>query len=227
MKKLFWILLLVNVLVLALLQQGWKGWGVPEPSAQAGLHADKMRLLNPSQGAPVAAAPTKTAVAPESLPLPALACLEWGDFTGTDLIRARDALSSMQLGDQFKEYQEERDIAHWVYFPPLKNKAEISRKISEIKALGITDYFVMTAEGPWQNAISLGVFQTQEAAEHFLDDMRNKGVRTATVGLRESKFKVTIFSIREVGILTKAKLAALQQEFSTSELKQIPCTLTR
>ena len=240
MRKVFWILLLANAALFAVMQRGWIGWGEQAPPAQPALHEDLIRLLDAPQSAPVAALPASVPVA-ASLAVPsiaavsspvaakpnALACLEWGDFTGADLTRAMAALSAMQLGDKLSQHQVERGTGYWVYIPPLKNKAAVDRKIGELKARGITEYFVVQNAGQSRNAISLGVFKTQEAAQHFLDDLSKKAVRTALVGQRASKFKVTLFRLSGVGIMTEVKLSALQKDFPGSELKAVPCALTR
>lgn len=182
---------------------------------------------------PASVAASSQVTAPVIAPSPVgnqsneLSCLEWGEFTGQDLIRARAALAALQLGDKLNQYQVEHDIGYWVYIPPLPNKAAVNRKIGELKDRGIKEYFVVQDAGRWRNAISLGVFKTQEAAQLFLNDLRTKDVRTARVGQRTSKFNVTIFRLNEVGIMTEVKLSALQKDFAGSEMKRVPCTLTR
>jgi hypothetical protein len=261
MRKLFWILLLANVVLFAVMQRGWLRWGEQEPQAQPPLHGEMIRLLGPSQSAPVkppsppvhaampvsapAPAPVQVQVpAPPALPSSNLqmslsmsapvatssntpVCQEWGDFSGPDLARAEAALSALQLGNKLSKRQIERDIGYWVYIPPLKNKAAVKKKVSELKALGISEYFVVQSAGHWRNAISLGVFKTRDAAQHFLDHVRTKGVHSARVGERASKIKTTIFSLSRIDAATAAKLAALQKDFAGSELKKVPCTLTR
>jgi hypothetical protein len=259
MRKLFWILLLANVALFVVMQQGWLSGGGEQ--AQPALHEELIRLVDAPQTAPpaqslpasapamapvVASAPRPVSVAasppakapvaaspaivPEMASSPAkdqskaLACLEWGEFTGLDLARATAALSALQLGDKLKQYQVERDIGYWVYIPPLRNKTAVNRKIGELKARGIREFFVVQDAGRWRNAISLGVFRTQEAAQHFLDDLRTKDVHTARVGQRTSKFKVTIFRLNGIGIMTEVKLNSIQKDFAGSELKHIPCT---
>jgi hypothetical protein len=244
MKKIFLILLLANVVLFVAMQRGLFGLGEQASQAQPALHEDLIRLLDAPQGVPVAALPASApSAAPVVAPVPAPApvavssaataksnapvCLEWGDFTGLDLTRATAALSGLQLGDRLSNYQVEHDTGYWVYIPPLKNRAAINRKISEIKARGIREYFVVQDAGDWRNAISLGVFKTQDAAQRFLDDLQNKNVRSAQLGKRNSKFKVTIFKLNGVGILTEVKLASIQKDFAGSELKRVPCALTR
>jgi len=256
MKKLFWILLLTNVVFFAVMRKGWLGGEDPSSHPQPALHADMIHLVESTQDAPAApvpAAPPSTkapAVAPSPAvaPLPepktavvvkdntnldadqtnGSACLEWGEFTGQDLTQATAALSAMQLGNKLSQYQVEHDIGYWVYIPPLQNRAAVNRKVNELKQRGINEYFVVQDAGRWRYAISLGVFKTQEAAQHFLDDLRAKrDVHTAQVGQRASKFNVTIFRLNGVGILTEVKMTALQKEFTGSELKRVPCALTK
>ncbi len=154
-------------------------------------------------------------------------CLEWGDFSGPDLTRATAALSALQLADKLSQRQIERDIGYWVYIPPLRNKAAVNRKIAELKALGVREYFVVQISGHWLNAISLGMFKTRDAAQNFLHDLNTKGVRTARVGERASKLKATLFMLNRVDAATEVKLTAMQKDFAGSELNNVPCALTR
>jgi SPOR domain len=230
MRKLFWILLLANVALFAAMQKGWQGLGEQASQTQPALNEEMIRLLDVPQSVPTAAVSVQ-ASEPVSAPAATkpnnLVCLEWGSFTGLDLTKAIAALSALQLGDKLNQYQVERDTGYWVYIPPLKNKAAINQKISELKARGITEYFVVQNADQWKNAISLGVFMTQDAALHFLEELRGKRVRSAQVGQRVSKFKVTVFRLSEVGMITEVKMASLQKDFAGSELKRVPCTLTR
>ena len=156
-----------------------------------------------------------------------LICLEWGEFSGSDLTRATAALSALQLANKLGQRQIERDIGYWVYIPPLKNKAAVNRKITELKAAGLREYFVVQTPGHWLNAISLGVFKTRDAAENFLHVVHAKGVRTAKVGERASKLRTTVFMLNKVDAGTEIKLKAMQKDFAGSELNHVPCGLTR
>lgn len=252
MRKLFWMLLLGNVVLFAAMQRGWIGWGDQEPQAQPALNRDLIRLLGSAQNSPtgvlpvavhpVAPASAPVAVAPVHPPAPparqipasqsapsanAPSCMEWGDFSGPDLARVAAALSDLQLGDRLSQRQVERDIGYWVYIPPLKNKAAAKRKVAELKALGVGEYFIVQTAGHWHNAISLGVFKTQDAAQNFLNYLRTKGVHTAKVGERASKFKATVFKLDRMDAAAVAKLTAMQKDFAGSELKRVSCALTR
>lgn len=237
MKALVWILLLGNVIFFAVMQ--WGGLlAADEQAAQAQppLHEEKISVLSAPQGKPVAVLPASAPVpvpAPVEAPAPLtakpdVACMEWGEFSGADLARATAALSTLQLGDKLSQRQVEYAIGYWVYIPPQKNKAAMSRKIAQLKARGVDEYFVVPDAGPWLNAISLGVFKTREAAQHFLDELRDsKGVRSAQIGERASKLKATLFVLNGLDAKTGTELARMQKDFAGSELKDIPCALTR
>ena len=266
MRKLFWILLLGNVILFAVIQRGGFGWGEPGVQAQPELNGNMIRLLpalhsSPAKSLSVAPAPAPSpAHAPASVPAPvsepvvvppapvptsplsplslnmaasegtkpsALICLEWGDFSNSDLVRATAALSALQLADKISQRQIERDIGYWVYIPPLKNKAAVNRKIAELKALGVREYFVVQISGHWLNAISLGIFKTPDAAQNFLQALHTKGVRTARVGERASKLKATIFILNRIDAGMEIKLKTMQKDFAGSELSKVPCALTR
>lgn len=251
MRFLFWILLLGNVILFAVIQRGGLSWGEQRVQAQPDLHGEMIRLMPAPQSAPAKAISVPAPVVVPPAPVPAsspsptnpqpslnmaapeaakpgkLTCLEWGDFSGPDLSRAKAALSDLQLADKLSQRQVEREIGYWVYIPPLRNRAAVNRKIAELKALGIREYFVVQTSGSWLNAISLGVFKTRDAAQHFLQVLNTKGVRTARVGERVSKVKATIFMLNNPEAATEARLTAMQKEFSGSELNHVPCGLTR
>lgn len=252
MRALFWILLLGNVILFAVMLRGGPGWGEQAYQAQPALHEEKIRLLAAPQSAPIKALPDS---APALAPVGALAplaasapvvttapvanhapadvkpstaiCLEWGDFSGADLKRATEALSALQLGDKLSQRQLEYNKGYWVHIPPLNNKAAANRKVLQLKARGVNEYFIVQGAGATRYAISLGVFKTQDAAQNYLNELRAKGVRSAQIGERASTLKTTLFMLNNVDALTEAKLAEMKADFAGSELKNVPCTLTR
>ena len=230
MKKVFWILLAGNAIFFAVMQ--WGGLLTAEPDAppvQAALNEQKIRLL----GAPPSAVPQSATVEVAASAVPAVAsaakgearaCMEWGEFSGDDLARATAALNGLCLGGRLGQREVEYNIGYWVYVPPLKDKATVAQKIEQLKARGVEEYFVVQEAGIWLNAISLGVFKTREAAEKFVSQLRAKGVRSAQVGERSSRLKVTVFVLNGLDAATAEKLAAMQKDFQDSELKQVSCT---
>jgi len=163
--------------------------------------------------APAAAPPVKAA---------SYACMEWGEFSGADLARATKALAALNLGDRLKRRTVEYDSGYWVYMPSLKNKAAVNRKIAQIKALGVEDFYVVNEPAPG-NVISLGVFKTREAAVSYLASLKKKGIRTAIVGERKQKLKYIAFEFKRMETEAVAQLHKLQKDYAYSELKTLPC----
>lgn len=184
-----------------------------------------------AQPLPVVAVSAPVAVSrpiPPSIPVTSVklvtkTCLEWGEFSGSDLARATQVLATLKLGDQLSTRNVEYASGYWVYIPPLANKTAVNKKIAEIKALGVEDYFVMRESPKWNNAISLGIFKTEEAAKKYLALMKKKGVRSAILGERKHKLKFTVFILKQADAELSQRMAALQKEFVSSELKPVPC----
>ncbi|MFA6121436.1 MAG: SPOR domain-containing protein [Sideroxydans sp.] len=233
------LLLVLNIAFFALMQ--WGGALTADVDAvvvQAPLNVDKIRLVSDVAPTSVVATATSATASANSIPfVPAsilsseLAsvpkngkqCLEWGEFSGRGLADAQAGLDTFKLGDKLSQHIVEHAGGFWVYIPPLKSHAEVQKKLSQLKKLGVDDYFVVQEEGVWLNTISLGVFKTEEAAQRYHENLRTKGVRSAKVGERMSKLKFTVFALKDVDAVTSEKIKALQKGFSDSELKSTDC----
>lgn len=150
-------------------------------------------------------------------------CMEWGEFSGTDLARADKELAGLKLGEQLATRIVEYTSGYWVYIPPLKNHAAVTKKVKQIKDRGVDEYFVVQEPAHWANAISLGVFKTQEAANKFHASLNKRGIRSAKVAERKGKLKFTVFVFKKIGLNNVEKLSLMQKYFANSELKTIPC----
>lgn len=244
MRLLVIMLLLANIAFFALMQWGGKLGGESQNAQPlAALNPEKIKLLGQpaapqaAVSAPVTAVPpivpvvpVAPAVAVASPPLAApvartaeKSCLEWGEFSGADLARAEKALAQMKLGDKLGQRSVEYTHGYWVYIPPSKTPAGRAKKVKQLKELGIEDYFVVQEAGHWMNAISLGVFKTEEAAKKYLAELNKKGIKTAQVGERASKLKFTVFVLKNLDAPSMAQLSALQKDYAGSELKPMAC----
>jgi hypothetical protein len=239
-----WIVGFLLLANLALL--GWMRWGnmltvdTDAVTMQAALNADKIKLLalqsapSPASApalissgvpltlSPVAAVSAPVAAAPSGLPKNAN-CAEWGEFSGDDLVRAQQALAALKLGENLAQRSVEQDHGYWVYIPPIKKRAQIEEKIAQLKEHGVKDYFVVQEKGKWMNAISLGVFKSNEAAQKFLDVLSAKEVGPLKLGIRKSKLRFTVFVMKGLDEGMKDKLNVLQKSFADSELKVSAC----
>ena len=188
----------------------------PNPDAQLiamQMNADKVRIV-PLRPAPVPA-PATAAVR--------TACIEWGGFGTGELARAQDALDRLALAARARRVQVSVTVGYWVFIPPQRSQAAMDRKIAELKGLKINEYFPVFEPGRWRYAISLGIFRSEEGAIRYLSQLRQKGVRSATVGEREQRVTQTAFLISDPTEPESAQLAGLKSEFPGSELRTVEC----
>jgi hypothetical protein len=75
--------------------------------------------------------------------------------------------------------------------------------------------------GKWRFAISFGVFPTEDAATVRLNQLKEKGVKSAKLLKREAPGNA--FYVRQADEKTAAALNKLQARFSETALKQVDC----
>ena len=221
MKWIFYLLLLANVVFFAYTQLD-AGNGNAQYAHQ--LNVDKIKLLKPGE---MPAAPAMKPVAKLETKITTtvakpVVCLEWGSFAGEEQARAQQTLDKLQLGAKLGSRAVEEGTTYWVYIPPLGSKKDAEKKISEIKASGVTEYFLVQ-DGQWKNAISLNLFKNEDLARKYLAELQTKGVKSAVIGERGHQGKRTSFQIRDAGGELANKLAELQRDFPGSELKAVDC----
>jgi hypothetical protein len=210
MRLLFLVLLLANIGAFAYIRYA-------ETRADAGaqipmlqISPEKLKLLKPaatqgrSNGAGVS-----------------LACLEWGGFSPDDVARASEALGKLAVGDKVTQRDSAAD-SYWVYVPPFKTRAEAEKKAGEIKGLGINELYIVQDNDPLRLAVALGAFKSEDAANTYLAQIRQKGVRSAVVAPRGATGSV--FVIRDPGDAIAAKIAELKSEFPNAALKATACS---
>jgi hypothetical protein len=222
MKVLLGIVAAANVIFFASMYGGFFNENLAEPALPA-LNDAKIRQLREPVLVTTSAVSSVVSAVIEAKPA-AASCMEWSDFSGTDLKRANDALAGLNLGEKLAQRTIEYNIGYWVYIPPLKNKVAINQKIAQLKARGVEEYFVVAESGEFQRAISLGVFKSEEAAQKFLESLASKDIRSAKIGERASKLKATVFVLSGLDVQTIEQLNALQKDFPASELKKIDCS---
>jgi hypothetical protein len=224
MRVLFLLLLLANL--------GFFAWDryLREPiSAQARIQQvqmspEKIRLVGvpaPPAAKPLAAGePLKV----EKVAKVETACLAWGTFIGPqDAARADAAIGEAKLpAAQVRRVLSDAD-GYWVLIPPQKSQAEIASVVDNLKGLGITDYSVVPEPPQWRNAISLGIFRTEESARTLLAEVKKKGVTDAGVQRRERFFQQVTYYVREPDEAAVERLALLRSRVAGSEIKAVPC----
>lgn len=157
------------------------------------------------------------APAPEAAPV---ACVEWGSFSPADASRAAQRLEPLALGARLAQYRGEEIASWWVHMPPQGNRAGALKKAAELKQLGVFDYFIVQDNGALRWSLSLGVFRSEDAAKAHLEALRDKGVRSAVIGRRETRVPKVWFQVREVDAPLQARLEAAARDFESATLHE-------
>lgn len=212
MRAVFLLLLLANVAFFAYAQ-----W-MRGPDASADLiprlqvHPERIKIVPASEQPRIGGAARD-----------AVACLEWGLFAGPDVARADVAVASLALPGAAVQRAVADSGGYWVYLPPLKTRAEIDRRVAALKARGVSDFYVVQEAGQWRNAISLGLFRSEETARNRAARLKKSGVQGVVLERRENILKQIAYFVREPDPAVVARLAELQREFPATEVKAVPC----
>lgn len=206
MRLLFFILLLVNVTVLGYFTYRDQNIA-PVKSQRPPLNADRIRLANPAD-----------APAPLSATTPKIACMVWSGFKPEEIEPARQALNKLALGDKLTQ---PLVAEYWLYIPPQKTKKDAEKKLAELAGLGIDDGQVLEDAGKWRWAISFAAYPSEEAAVVRLNQLKEKGVKSAKLLKRDTPGNA--FHIVQVDAKLSSELNLLKAAYAGSELNEIEC----
>ncbi|WP_373990488.1 SPOR domain-containing protein [Duganella sp. BuS-21] len=225
LKFIFWSLLAVNAALFAY-GRGYLGHfsgneHEPERLLKQ-LNADKLTIIPAGKANAVNAANAAnvTAAASEAAP-EAQACVEIGSFALADGRRFENQLDALKLGDrQSRHNLPGNEVSGYiVHIPPQGSKEGADKKAGELRALGVTNYFVMSDNSPLRWGISLGVFKTEGAAQNQLAALMKQGVRSARITPRMSGSKLLAYQFRDVDAGLKAKLEKIRAGFPSAETR--------
>lgn len=202
MKAFVFLLILGNLLFFAY-SEGYLGQ--PENPDAARLNnqfqAERIRIVSrdgepslPAAGgrekssAPVASEPVAVAAAADTaVNGEGKVCLAWDNLPAADADRLNSLVTS-----RFPDFRISRRLESgesggwWIYIQPQASKAEADKKASELRQLGVTDYFIIQ-DGPNRFALSLGVFSSEKGGQDRLAELKAKGVRSARLMQRPGK----------------------------------------
>ena len=146
------------------------------------------------------------------------ACVEFSGIAAADAQRARDSFATLQLGTRISERRVEEISRYWVFIPPARDRRTAEATMAQLRRQGVNDLSIRP-----DNAISLGVFSTEEAARRFLTAIAAKGVRDAEQGPFVRELRELVMLIREPDTELVSRLAVLQRDFPGSQLRAVPC----
>jgi hypothetical protein len=149
------------------------------------------------------------------------ACLEWGPLAAAELVRAREALTKLKI-EKTSVRESPGTMVWWVHLPPSKSRDEAERRVRDIEELGVRDARVVNDEG-WRNAVSLGIFRSEEAANAYQVRMREIKVRNIAIVQRSDLVKFSSIAISEPTPESAARIVEIAAEFVGSEVKAAAC----
>ena len=242
MKKLVWLLVLINIFLLAYFNKDVILPSAPMASIVS-IQPEKISLLTQQQ---IDALPRKnsTSIAPSAVaaitpPITTATtmdtanaisatnpskstCYEWGVFSALNLTGAQSAASNLSLKSTVKKQSSLEAKRFWVYKPPLKSVEAAQAKAIELKSLGVGEIYVVQ-DAKWKNAISFGVFEDEQLATNLLNELRAKGIKDVVKALRnQGKGHASL----QFSKLTDAEVLALKKlksDFPEADVKEIAC----
>lgn len=146
------------------------------------------------------------------------ACVEFSGVAANDAFRAREAFAALQAGPRLSERRVEEITRYWVYLPAVRDRRAAETRMAEIRRQGVADLSMRP-----DNAISLGVFSTEEAARRFLVSLEAKGIRGAEQGPFAKELREVVMLVREPDSELLARLTLLQRDFPNANLRAVPC----
>ncbi|MFN3750245.1 MAG: hypothetical protein ACK4SR_02655 [Thiobacillus sp.] len=211
MKWVAWLLLLANVLVAAYFLGG-DFWPRREADRIVPLNVERLSLRRQSDTPPPApAARTETAL-----------CVEWRGLAPGERAKAREQLKAMVEQQAMSFAETPVDTLRRVIFPPLPSAQLAAAKLAEFVAAGIQGGEVV-AQGEWQHAISLGQYDTDEAARLRVRELEDKGVLGTRVERVPKPGTDFYFVIRSEDPELLKGLDALKQPYPSSRLSRVAC----
>lgn len=223
LKLIFFLLLAANAAVFAY-GRGYLGSYSGNEHEPARLknqqNADKLHIITAQQAndAVSAAAPPPPVPRNEAA---ATACLEVGNFVLADARRFEERVAPLELGDrQIRKNLPGQEISSYiVHIPPQGSKEAADKKATELRGLGVTNYFIMNESSPLRWGISLGVFRTEAAAQAQLAMLFKQGVHSAKVAPRYTGNKQLLYQFRDISTDTKARLEKIAARFPDQETR--------
>ena len=148
------------------------------------------------------------------------ACVDFA-VKPTDEPRAQAVFAAMNLGNRVSSRNAEEFSRFAVSLPPQKDKRAADTLVANLKKAGVKD---VSALG--DNAISLGVFSSDEAAQKVVADVTAKAkslVKDVQVTPRNLQLKETLFTVKEPDTNMIARLTLMQREFEGSSVRAVTC----
>lgn len=186
MRLAAWLLVLANLLIAA---WGAVDYYVTPPRASSltpELAPDRVKLLSPDEARR----------RQERAKL--VACAEWGGFSTSDAERAQQYIQFSEPGVKLGPRRIEGDTSWWVLIPAMPSRAAAEARLAQIRQLGVPDATIVTDDPRYLNAISLGLFKTDQNAQRRRDELTRLGVGDAVTTMRAGPGARIFLQLRDV-----------------------------
>jgi len=150
------------------------------------------------------------------------ACVELGPIAAGDAVRAEEAVSGIAAGLKVSQRRVDEAGRWWVFVPPLATRQAATQRIAELRRQGIEDSSLISDDPQWRNAISLGVFRSEDAANKRADELRKRGVRGVEAAPHEGPGARVYVQLRDAPEPVRGKLAELKESFPGAEIRECP-----
>jgi hypothetical protein len=144
--------------------------------------------------------------------------VEFSGIAGGDIARARDAFAALKLGERLTERRVEEITRYWVFMPSVRDRRGAEAGMAQLRRQGVSDMSIRP-----DNAISLGVFSTEEAARRFMTSLEAKGVKGAEAGPFSKEMREVVMLVREPDTELVARLTVLQRDYPGAQLRAVTC----
>ncbi len=146
--------------------------------------------------------------------------MRWGPVPAAQTTEAQTRLNQLTLGERLRIHDEASSSGpYWVYYPPLKDKSSADAQLAKWQALGIRDLGIIR-NGPWQNALSFGVYGKHDAALQRTAALLKAGIH-AQVEARQSAGRV--FTLLHTDASERAALQAIARDMKLAPAVPAEC----
>lgn len=160
----------------------------------------------------------------DTTPDTAQRCYQLGPFVdATAAEQAASRLRALDINVALTRQTERSSRGYWIYLPPLPGLSAASQVAGQLQAKGIKDLFIM-GKGEHENAISLGLYRSREAAMERLNEVKKLGYNPAIdEQFREQQTHwLTLRGVPAEGATTDGIIQAAAQ-FAPATLGEQPC----
>ncbi len=210
LKIAFWTLFAVNIAVFAsTLSNTDEAKQADVSQITSPFEPDRIRLLPP----PAPAVSAGSGVRGETGVRPSEGCVETGKFDGQTAALFEQSIRSFIPSGQSNRLTSQTASSYMVYLPPSKDQKTAEKRIAELKAKGITQFFLIPDGTKFKRAISLGIFKTPAKAQTLVAELEKQGIHDAEIIGRGKTTESFVFRFTQLNRRQLDQLETLTSEF--------------